>query len=40
MRAGFDVYDVTMTQLQDGSKQLGDYTCIAIPGGFSYGDAL
>ncbi|MGL4667648.1 MAG: phosphoribosylformylglycinamidine synthase, partial [Saezia sp.] len=39
-QAGFDVYDVHMTDLQQGRTQLKDYTGLVTCGGFSYGDTL
>ena len=39
-RAGFDPFDVHMTDLIDGSLSLDRFTGLAAGGGFSYGDAL
>ena len=39
-RAGFDAYDVHMTDLQNGRYRLGDFAGLAACGGFSYGDVL
>ena len=39
-RAGFDVYDVHMTDLQNGRFDLADATGMVVCGGFSYGDTL
>ncbi|MEP6483207.1 MAG: phosphoribosylformylglycinamidine synthase [Rudaea sp.] len=39
-RAGFDAYDVHMTDLQTGRHTLDDFTGLAACGGFSYGDVL
>jgi phosphoribosylformylglycinamidine synthase len=38
--AGFDAYDVHMTDLQAGRTQLKDFQGIVACGGFSYGDTL
>ncbi len=38
--AGFDAYDVHMTDLQSGRAQLQDFKGIVACGGFSYGDTL
>ncbi|MES2940114.1 MAG: phosphoribosylformylglycinamidine synthase [Pseudomonadota bacterium] len=38
--AGFDPYDVHMTDLQSGRTTLGDFQGIVACGGFSYGDTL
>jgi phosphoribosylformylglycinamidine synthase len=38
--AGFDAYDVHMTDLQTGRAQLADYKGFVACGGFSYGDTL
>lgn len=38
--AGFDAYDVHMTDLQSGRTQLKDFQGIVACGGFSYGDTL
>ncbi|AKU15570.1 phosphoribosylformylglycinamidine synthase [Luteipulveratus mongoliensis] len=39
-KAGFDTYDVHMTDLQTGRTSLADYTGLVACGGFSYGDTL
>lgn len=39
-RAGFDTYDVHMTDLQAGRFDLADATGLVACGGFSYGDTL
>ena len=39
-RAGFDTYDVHMTDLQTGRFDLADATGLVACGGFSYGDTL
>ena len=39
-QAGFDTYDVHMTDLQAGRARLGDFTGFVACGGFSYGDTL
>jgi len=39
-RAGFDAYDVHMTDLQSGRRRLDDFHGFAACGGFSYGDVL
>ena len=39
-RAGFDAYDVHMTDLQTGRADLADFTGLVAAGGFSYGDTL
>jgi len=38
--AGFEAYDVHMTDLQSGRAQLGDFKGVVACGGFSYGDTL
>ncbi len=38
--AGFDAYDVHMTDLQAGRARLRDFTGFVACGGFSYGDTL
>nr|WP_250207979.1 phosphoribosylformylglycinamidine synthase [Curvibacter sp. CHRR-16] len=38
--AGFDAYDVHMTDLQTGRAQLRDFAGVVACGGFSYGDTL
>ena len=40
MRAGFDAYDVHMSDLIEGRTKLGDFIGLAACGGFSYGDVL
>jgi phosphoribosylformylglycinamidine synthase len=39
-KAGFEVWDVTMTDLLDGIANLDDFRGIAFVGGFSYADVL
>jgi len=39
-RAGFDAFDVHMTDLQSGRLRLEDFAGLAACGGFSYGDVL
>jgi phosphoribosylformylglycinamidine synthase len=39
-RAGFDAFDVHMTDLQSGRHQLDQFNGFAACGGFSYGDVL
>jgi len=39
-RAGFDAFDVHMTDLQTDRYRLGDFDGFAACGGFSYGDVL
>lgn len=39
-RAGFDAYDVHMSDLQSGRRKLDDFRGFAACGGFSYGDVL
>jgi phosphoribosylformylglycinamidine synthase len=39
-RAGFDAFDVHMTDLQSGRYRLDDFRGFAACGGFSYGDVL
>ncbi len=39
-RAGFDAYDVHMTDLIAGRHRLGDFKGLVACGGFSYGDVL
>lgn len=39
-RAGFDVYDLHMTDLLEGRRSLAEFKGIAAAGGFSYGDVL
>jgi phosphoribosylformylglycinamidine synthase len=38
--AGFDAYDVHMTDLQTGRAKLADFVGVVACGGFSYGDTL
>ncbi|MFQ5983209.1 MAG: phosphoribosylformylglycinamidine synthase subunit PurQ, partial [Woeseiaceae bacterium] len=40
MRAGFDAFDVHMSDLLEGREELGDYQGIVACGGFSFGDVL
>lgn len=39
-RAGFDAYDVHMSDLMAGRVHLADFKMLAVCGGFSYGDVL
>jgi len=39
-QAGFEAFDVHMTDLQTGRAQLADFTGLVACGGFSYGDTL
>ncbi|MEP6940071.1 MAG: phosphoribosylformylglycinamidine synthase [Rudaea sp.] len=39
-RAGFDAFDVHMTDLQTGRRRLGEFNGMVACGGFSYGDVL
>ncbi len=39
-RAGFEAYDVHMTDLLRGQRTLADFTGLVACGGFSYGDVL
>ena len=39
-QAGFEAYDVHMTDLQTGRATLSDFTGLVACGGFSYGDTL
>ena len=39
-QAGFDAFDVHMTDLQTGSAHLADFVGLVACGGFSYGDTL
>ena len=39
-QAGFEAYDVHMTDLQSGRAQLADFAGVVACGGFSYGDTL
>ena len=38
--AGFDAFDVHMTDLQSGRARLSDFRGLVVCGGFSYGDTL
>jgi len=38
--AGFDAFDVHMSEIHNGNKKLDDYQGLAACGGFSYGDVL
>ena len=38
--AGFDAYDVHMSEIKNGSKNLQDFQALAACGGFSFGDVL
>jgi phosphoribosylformylglycinamidine synthase len=38
--AGFEAFDVHMTDLQSGRARLGDFKGVVACGGFSYGDTL
>jgi phosphoribosylformylglycinamidine synthase len=38
--AGFEVWDITMTDLLDGAANLNDFRGLAFVGGFSYADVL
>jgi len=40
MRAGFDAYDVHMSDLLDGRQSLADFQGLIACGGFSFGDVL
>ncbi|CAN5362922.1 phosphoribosylformylglycinamidine synthase [soil metagenome] len=40
MRAGFDAFDVHMTDIIEGRVSLEEYAVLAACGGFSYGDVL
>ncbi len=40
MMAGFEAYDVTMSDLKSGKFKLSEFRGIAACGGFSYGDTL
>ncbi|MFQ6005022.1 MAG: phosphoribosylformylglycinamidine synthase [Woeseia sp.] len=40
MRAGFDAFDVHMSDLLDGRDELGNYQGLVACGGFSFGDVL
>ncbi len=40
MMAGCEAEQVHVNQLISGEKKLGDYSIMAIPGGFSYGDYI
>ncbi len=39
-QAGFEAFDVHMTDLQTGRAQLADFSGVVACGGFSYGDTL
>jgi phosphoribosylformylglycinamidine synthase len=39
-QAGFEAWDVTMTDLLDGAVDLARFRGVAFPGGFSYADVL
>ncbi|MDP3310983.1 MAG: phosphoribosylformylglycinamidine synthase subunit PurQ, partial [Polaromonas sp.] len=39
-QAGFEAFDVPMTDLQTGRAQLADFSGVVACGGFSYGDTL
>ncbi|MDZ4100345.1 MAG: phosphoribosylformylglycinamidine synthase [Hydrogenophaga sp.] len=39
-QAGFEAFDVHMTDLQSGRAKLGDFKGVVACGGFSYGDTL
>lgn len=39
-RAGAETAQVPLSALRDGSANLSDHQLLALPGGFSYGDAL
>ena len=39
-RAGFDAFDVTMSDLVSGARSLSEYQGLAACGGFSFGDVL
>ncbi len=38
--AGFEAWDVTMSDLQNGTASLADFRGLVFPGGFSFGDIL
>lgn len=40
MMAGFEVYDITMTDLLRGNVSLDEFSGVAFVGGFSYADVL
>lgn len=40
MMAGFEAYDVSMTDLMSGRQSLQSFHGLAFVGGFSYGDVL
>lgn len=40
LAAGFDVWDVTMSDLISGAVKLNRFRGVAFPGGFSFGDVL
>lgn len=39
-RAGFDAIDVHLSDLSSGKRDLGEFSVLAVCGGFSYGDVL
>ena len=39
-QAGAEIEQVNITQLDDGSKKIGDYQIFVVPGGFSQGDDI
>jgi phosphoribosylformylglycinamidine synthase len=39
-RAGFDAFDVHLSDLQSGAQTLSDFRGAVFPGGFSFGDVL
>ncbi len=40
MAAGFEAWDVTMSDLADGRAKLSDFRGVVFPGGFTFGDVL
>jgi phosphoribosylformylglycinamidine synthase len=40
LAAGFDVWDVTMSDLLEGTINLSQFRGVVFPGGFSFGDVL
>ncbi len=40
LAAGFEVWDVTMSDIISGRTHLGQFRGVAFPGGFSFGDVL
>lgn len=40
MLAGFECYDLTVTDLENKQQNLNDFQLLAFPGGFSFGDVL